>query len=94
MVQLVVTASVVPQVLVSLKFDALVPPSTMLAMFRTALPVFVRVTDDAAVVVLGSVEGKVIVVAERLAIGAGELCPVPLSVTVCGEPGALSTTLR
>ena len=93
MAQLAPAASVEPQVVVWVKSAAPVPLVTMLAMLRVALPVLVSVADMDAEVVAGTVVGKVRLVAESVAIGAGAVCPVPVRVTVCGEPGALSATL-
>jgi hypothetical protein len=88
MVQLAAAARVVPQVLVWAKLEALVPATLMPVMFMEPVPVLVRVTVWAAVVVPTTcwVE-KARDEAERPATGA---VPVPLSATVCGEVETLS----
>jgi hypothetical protein len=57
-----------------------------------ALPVSVRITGKAALVVLTVCEGNVKVVGETLATGFEFAAPIPLTVTVCGLPLALSAT--
>jgi hypothetical protein len=59
---------------------------------KTAVPVFLSVIACAADEEPMLVEAKVRLVGERLTAGAVTL--VPLRVTVCGEPGALSLKLR
>jgi hypothetical protein len=89
-VQVAVTASVIPQVLAEIvKSVGFVPVSVMLLMVSGALPELVRTVDIAVAVLLTGVLGKASVVGESEATGA---IPVPLSVTVCGEPVALSAT--
>jgi hypothetical protein len=70
----------------------LVPVSVIELSVTVAVPVFVRVTVCAAEVAPCTVVGKVTLVALRVSEGAG--VPVPLSVTFCGEPDALSTNVR
>jgi hypothetical protein len=60
-------------------------------MVRAAVPVFLSVTVCAALVEPVLAE-KVSEVGEREAAGAAAVVPVPLSVTDCGEPVALSAT--
>ena len=60
-------------------------------MVRAALPVFLSATVCAALVEPVLAE-KVSEVGERETAGAAAVVPVPLSVTVCGEPVALSAT--
>ena len=91
-VQLALDASVLPQVVVWVKSVGFVPPRTMLAMFSVAPPVLVSVTDMEDEALAGAVLGKLMVVPESVAMGAGEVWPTPVSMTVCGEPAALSAT--
>jgi hypothetical protein len=70
-----------------------VPPTTMLLMFRVALPVFCRVMLCAALVVPDSAL-KVSDEGLRETTGAVAMVPAPVSVTACGEPVALSVTAR
>src|SRR5665213_1584291 len=88
MLQFAAAASVVPQVVVSAKFDVFVPPSVIPEMLSVAPPVFVRVIDCEAVVVFGT-EVKMRLDPDRLAVGA---TPVPLTENDCGDPVALSVT--
>jgi hypothetical protein len=81
-------ARVVPQLLRLMKFDALTPPSTMLAILSVAVPVLVIVTDCGALRTLG-VEENVRLLAESVTAGA---MPVPVRLTACGEPATLSVT--
>jgi hypothetical protein len=53
-------------------------------------PLFVRVMVDATEVVPCSVEGNVMLVELKFIVGAA--VPVPVNVTWCGEPTALSVT--
>jgi len=86
-------ARFVPQAEVSAKSVGLAPVMVMPLMFSVALPGFesVRVCDVAVepTVVLG----KLRLAGERTACGAVGAVPVPISVTVSGDPVALSTTL-
>jgi hypothetical protein len=91
-VQVLPAASVVPQLVVSAKSDVLAPESVMPEMFRTALPVFDSVVDMAVAVEPTDVFGKLMVVGESEATGAGAGVPVPLRATVCGDPVASSAT--
>ena len=78
-VQLAPAATLVPQVLVWAKSPALVPLRVMLVMLRVALPLLVRVTELAALVVPTAWLPKLRLVGERLTAG---WVPVPLRVTV------------
>lgn len=82
--------SVNPQLLVSPKFAAFVPPSVMVEMVSVAEPELVKVTVRGELVLPWSVAGKVTEVADSVASGTA---PAPVSATVCGEPAALSATL-
>jgi hypothetical protein len=62
----------------------------MLAMLRATFPVLLRVTLCAALVVPRFWLPKVRLVAERLAVAP---VPVPVRLTVCGLPAALSEML-
>src|SRR5574337_1257759 len=67
----------------------LVPVTAMLVMLSTALPVLVRVTVCAALVVFTIWLAKVRPAADRLTAGAA-VAPVPVRVNECGLPVALS----
>ncbi len=56
----------------------------MLVMFNEAVPLLVRVTDCAALLVPTSWLAKVRLVGERLTAGALAAVPVPVRFTVCG----------
>jgi len=88
MLQFAEAASVVPQVVVSVKFEAFVPPSVMPEILSVAPPLFVSVMDCEALVVFGAAV-KSRLLAERLAVGA---TPVPVTEKDCGDPVALSVT--
>jgi len=85
--QLAPPASVAPQVLVSAKFVALVPPMLMLVILTAVLPVLESVSVWAAEVVPTGVVGKV-----RFPAESETTVPVPANVAVCGELAALSAT--
>jgi hypothetical protein len=81
---------------VSAKALAFVPPIVTPVIVSAALPVFDNVTGTVAVTVPMVVLGNVMVVGERLPTGAGVVVtalPVPLSVTPCDPPDALSETV-
>ena len=59
----------------------------MPVMLKAALPLLVRVTVCAALVVLSTWAANVRLAGARLTVGP---TPVPVRVTVCGLPGALS----
>jgi hypothetical protein len=93
MLHVLPAASVVPQVVVSLNADEVAPPPMLMEMpVRVALPVFDSVTGCAAATA-GRFVVKVSDDAVSPAMGAGTAVPVPLRVTVCGEPAALSETV-
>lgn len=87
MVQCALTATELPQLLVWAK-SAVVPK---LEIERAALPVFVKVSGRELLVVPCIWFPKLSVVADKLAAGA---VPVPVRLTVCGLPAALSVTVR
>ena len=79
-----------PQVLVSEKSLAFVPVTVMLVMPKAPLPVLLRVTVCAALVVPTGWLPKPRLVGKRLTTGP---VPVPERLTVCGLPLALSVML-
>ena len=79
---------VVPQLFEKAKEDAFVPPTTMLEIDSAVPPVLVMVTDCEALAVPIACIPNARLVAESKT--AGGVTPVPVSETVCGEPGALS----
>lgn len=85
-------ARVGPQVLSSVYEAAAVPVIAMDVMFNVEAPELVIVTDCAGEVVPCVVAAKVKVVGLRVTDGFA--VPVPVTVTFCGEPAALSTTLK
>ena len=88
MVQLALTATLVPQLFVCEKS----PVVAMLVIVRTAAPVFVRVTFCGVLAVPTNWVGKVRLVGDR--VTAGPLpSPTPVSVVVSGLFGALSVTV-
>ena len=90
--QVAAGASVGPQVFSSTKSAGLVPASVIELRLIVVVVPLVSVTVCAAEVVACVVVGKVRVVA--LSVSAGAAVPFPVSVTVCGEPVALSVTLN
>src|SRR6202521_5998839 len=62
----------------------------MLVMFSNAVPEFVSVTVCAALAVLSCWVAKVRLVADKLTAGAATVVPLPVRLTVCGLPVALS----
>jgi hypothetical protein len=92
-VQELVVGSVFAQLLVSAKSLGLAPPSEMEMLASVALPLSVKVMVCAVAVLPADVLGKVMLVAERVACGTDAAVPVPLRVTLCGEPVALSATV-
>ena len=84
--QLPPAANVVPQLLVCAKS----PLAEMPVMVSGPVPLFVRVTVCAALVVPMFCPAKVRLVGDRPAEGT---VPVPLRLAVCGLPAALSVTL-
>jgi len=75
----------------STKSVGLVPARAIELSVMVLVPAFVRVMVDAAEVVPCNVVGKVMLVALNFIVGAA--VPVPVSVTWCGDPVALSVTL-
>ena len=66
----------------------------MLLMVRVAVPLLVSVTACAALVVPTTWLPKLRLVVERVAAGPVVVAPVPLRLTVCGLPAALSVIER
>src|SRR6266852_1451084 len=62
----------------------------MLVMFNEAVPLLLRVTVWAVLLVPTSWLAKVRLAGERLTAGAEEAVPVPVRLTVCGLPLASS----
>jgi len=93
--QLPSAATELPQVLLSEKSLAFVPVTVMLVMLKGALPVLLRVTVCAPLVVPTGWLPKPRLVGERLTTGAVAAVdvPVPERLTVCGLPLALSVML-
>jgi hypothetical protein len=86
--QVAAGASVAPQPFNPTKAEGLVPVSAIELKLMVAVPVLVRVTVTAADVVPCRVTGNGILVMPNFKVGAA--LPVPVSVTLCGEPTALS----
>ncbi len=84
-------ANVAPHVLSASKSVGLVPVSVMDVKVNVAVPELVRVIAWAAEVVPCVVVGKAMLVV--LSFTEGAAVPVPVSVTFCGEPVALSVML-
>ena len=82
-------AATVEQLLVCEKSPAFVPVMLTPLMVKVAVPGLVTVIDSAVLLVLKSWLPKLQEVGEKLICAA---VPVPVSVTVCGEPAALSVT--
>lgn len=91
MVQLAPAPRLAGHVLVWVKSPGLVPLRAMLLIARAVLPVFVRVTPCAALVVPTSCEPKLSLDGARLTAGASGT-PLPDRLTLCGLPVALSAT--
>ena len=92
MVQVALAASEVPQLLLSPKLLALVPATEMLVIVSAAVPGLDSVIGSAVAAVPTSVLGKARGFGLSTAWGVGAAVPVPVRVTVCGEPVALSAT--
>jgi len=90
-VQLPPPATELPQVFVSAKSAVLVPVMLMLVMLKLVFPVLLRVTLCAVLVVPTFWLLNVRLVTERLAVA--DAVPVPVRLTVCGLPAALSEML-
>jgi hypothetical protein len=92
-VQLAPTATVVPHVVVLVNEEASVPliVITPVVMVRGEPPVFLSVTTLAALVFPTVVLGNVRVVGVKATVGGGT---VPVRVTDCGDPAALSATFN
>lgn len=89
--QLAPAANVGPQVFSASKSAGFVPVSVIEDSVNVAVPLFVRMTGCASEVVPCFVVGKAMLVVLNLTEGA--LVPVPVSVTFCGDPAAVSVTL-
>src|SRR5713226_4780622 len=90
MVQFAPAVTELPQLLVWAKS----PLAETLVRFSEALPVLESVTDCAALVVPTGWLAKVSEEAERLTTGAEAAAPVPVRLTDCGLPEALSAMLK
>lgn len=90
MLQFAPAASVLPQLFVWAKS----PLAAMVAIDKGPVPLFVRMTVCAALVLPTLWAGKVTVVGERVAPGTVGRDPVPLRLTDWGLPEALSETFR
>jgi hypothetical protein len=88
-VQLALIASDAPQVVVCANTLEFAPLRAKLVKLSAAFPVFVRVTV-CATLVPATKELKVSAEGERSTAGAGGAVAVPLSMTLCGVPEALS----
>ena len=84
---------VVPHVPPTAKDVGFVPVIEMLAIFSAALPVFESVMLCTVLVTPTTVFGNVSDAGVRFTTGVGAGMPVPLKVTLCGEPGASSVML-
>ena len=91
-VQLAAAASDVPQVFVSAKSPALVPEISTLEIVSGPVPVLVRFALCVAAVLATTVVPKVSPSCGSKSATPRSGAPVPLSVAVCGEFVALSTT--
>jgi hypothetical protein len=87
-VQLAPATSELPQVCVCPKSPALVPVIAMPVMLKVVVPTFVSVTVMAALVVPTVTDPKFKLVGKSFAV-----VPIPLRLTFCGLPAALSLTL-
>ena len=83
-----------PQVLVWEKSPGFAPPMAMLVMESVALLVLESVAVWAVLELPMKMLPKLNDAGVSTAAGAGTAVPVPLSATVCGEPLALSVTVR
>jgi hypothetical protein len=73
--------------------DAAFVPVTAILVMETAVdPVLVMVTDCDALVLPTNWLPNAMVVADKETVPAAEAVPVPVTVTPCGEPLALSVT--
>jgi len=90
-VQVAPTASEVPQVVADFRNDvALVPVIVSEVIVMAAVPLFFTVTTCATVLDPTVVEANVRLAGDSVTTGAVAAAPVPVSVTLCGEPVALS----
>ena len=87
------TASVVPQVVVSLKSPGFVPVSEIARELSEAVPVFVTVIAWAGELLPRIVLAKVSDEVESVTLGAGAAAALPVRATVCGDPVTLSAML-
>lgn len=88
--QVAAGARVASQVFNSTKSVGFVPARVIELKVIVVVPPFVRVTVEAVEVVPYRVVGNVMLVALNFIVGA--TIPVPATVTLCGEPAALSIT--
>jgi len=92
MLQVAPTASVAPHPFVIAKSAVFAPVSVTLVMFSVADPGFESTVVSDADVLPTAVLGNDSVVGVSTACGVGAAVPVPVSVALCGEFEALSTT--
>jgi len=90
-VQFAPAARLVPHEFAKTNEDALVPVTAMLVIDKAAAPVLVIVTVCEPLDAPTVTELNDRLVADRV---TGGVTPVPLNVTRCGDPAALSATLR
>ena len=83
--QLVPAATLLPQPLLGIKSAVLVPAIATLVMLKLTLPTLFRVTVCGALLLPTPVDGNV-----RLFTDSFTMVPVPLRLTTCGLPLALS----
>jgi len=88
-VQFAPTARLVPHELANTNEVAFVPVTAMLAIVKATVPVFVIVTNCDPLAEPTAVAAKARFVNDRV---TGGVEPVPLNVTLCGDPVALSAT--
>ena len=93
-VQVPPAATELPHVFVCANSAASAPEIPMLVTLIAALPVLLRITGKAALVVLTVCEGNVSEAGERLATGFVLAAPVPSRATLCGLLLALSEIAR
>jgi hypothetical protein len=89
-VQLVASASELPQLFVWEKSPGFAPVMVILVMVKVALPVLLSVTSCGALLPPRTWLPNTRLVGDKVAVGA---MPVPVSGTLCGLPAALSVTL-
>ena len=91
-VQVAPTASDAPQLFACPKLLALAPVTEILVIVSAAVPGFDSVIGSAVAAVPTTVPGNASGLGLSTACGVSAALPVPVKVTVCGEPVALSAT--